>query len=117
MTATLPNDTDALLDRLAAVDEPANDARLRLWSLLGDVDYYEAWLYAEARADAEPDREPDAYLFSATRDELLGDLAYLPAALSGRVVVKAMVGGIRCPVDPYGNALDPLDLHVVANAV
>jgi hypothetical protein len=41
----------------------------------------------------------------------------LAHAYSGAVEVRALVDGQACPVDEDGNALDPKDEHIIANAV
>jgi hypothetical protein len=80
----------------------------------GEIDHYEAWLYAPR---PETECEPDHYIFSWTRDEMLAEIDRLPEDLTRRIVVKAIVDGERHPVDPYGNALDADGISVVANAI
>ncbi len=110
--------TELPLDRwLAGWESPDADVRLRTYGLMGEVDYYKAWLYARIPAAADPDCEPDHFVFCRTRDEMIEEIGNLPSELAVEVVVKAMMDGELYPIDQFGNALDPDDLHVIANAV
>jgi hypothetical protein len=105
------------LESIARTLEAAQQARGADGFSFDEIAYYEAWLYEPANDNGDPDRLPDHYILSHTRDEMLAALERVPGAQSLDIVVKAMARGRLCPVDPYGNALDPVELTVIANAV
>ncbi|MBI1775965.1 MAG: hypothetical protein HYR63_11520 [Proteobacteria bacterium] len=118
MTISPPRLAGGSEDRGIEAEMPRSAGVHRLaWGLLGEVECYEAWLYAPRSAETGSEREPDHYMFYRGRDEMIEEIKNLPWELAARVVVKAMVGGDPCPIDQDGNALDPDDLHVIANAI
>ena len=85
--------------------------------LIGEIEGYEAWLYLTIPPRGDPDLKPDQYLFTQTRNEMLEKLDNLPPGLAAKVVVKARIDRKLYPVDQYGNAIDPHDSSLLANAL
>jgi hypothetical protein len=59
----------------------------------------------------------DSLVSFASYTELTRWIDRLAHAYRGAVEVRALVEGQICPVDEDGNALDPDDEHIIANAV
>ncbi len=79
------------------------------------IDRYEVCLAADRRqAAAELN---DSLVSFASYTELTRWIDRLAHAYRGAVEVRAFVAGRPCPVDEDGNALDPKDEHIIANAV
>ncbi|MBI1776226.1 MAG: hypothetical protein HYR63_12840 [Proteobacteria bacterium] len=79
------------------------------------IDHYEVCLPADQR---QPVAGLDNSLVSFTSyTDLTRWIDRLAHAYRGAVEVRALVAGRHCPVDEDGNALDPSDEHIIANAL
>ena len=79
------------------------------------IDRYEVCLAADQRQSVVA--VGDSLVSFASYTELTRWIDRLAHAYRGAVEVRALVDGRPCPVDEDGNALDPQDERIIANAV